>query len=71
MGRSPLGAQTPRQDRLQADPMFVHRPTIPYDGVRMFLFFFSGHVLQFFLARRGPAPLQFWDGAASVFGWNI
>ena len=58
------------QDRLQTDPMLVHRPDLD-GGVRMLLFFFSGGVLQFFLARRDPPRLLLWDGGVLVFGWNI
>ena len=60
----------PSQDRLQANPVFVHRPEL--DGsLRMLLLFFSGGVLQFFLAPRDPLRPRHRDGVALVSGWNI
>ena len=65
-----FGRPDPSQDGLQADPMLVHRPDLD-GGVRVLLFFVSGGLLQFFLARRDPPRLLLWDGGVLVFGWNI
>jgi len=68
----PLAFRRPysSQDRLQADPMLVHRPELDA-CVRMLLLLFSGNVLQFFLTRRDPPRPPLRDGAASVFELNI
>ncbi len=65
-----FGRPYPSHDRLQADPVLVHRPDLD-GGIGMRAFLFSGSVLQFFLRRRDPLRLRLWDGAAAVFGSNI
>src|ERR1700690_3515972 len=65
-----FGCPYPSHDRLQADPVLVHRPELDR-RLRMALFLFSGSILQFFLIPRDPLHWRFRDGVASVFELNI